>query len=53
MNSLGGRILLALLILIFDAAIFFIPLGAFFIVYVILARPPWSKEWVERLYRYD
>lgn len=43
------RLLLVLVILIVDAAAFFIPLGSLFIAYVILANPPWVREFLERL----
>ncbi len=45
-----ARFLLALLILTVDAVIFIIPLAACFLAYVIVARPPRVKEWVDRLY---
>lgn len=47
---MAGRIFLGLLILLIDGVVFVLPLGAFFIAYVILARPRWVKEWVDRLY---
>ncbi|MBI4114966.1 MAG: hypothetical protein HY447_00145 [Candidatus Omnitrophica bacterium] len=47
---LGTRILLAFLILVVDLAFFAIPLGALFISYVMIWRPPWFKEWISRLY---
>ncbi len=44
------RILLAILILLVDFVIFFLPVLALFAAYVLIARPPWFKTWVDRLY---
>lgn len=44
-----NRLLLALVILIVDAAVFVIPLGGLFIAYVILANPPWFRDFLARL----
>ena len=33
------------------AAAFALPLAALLIAYVLLARPAWFRDWVERLYR--
>ncbi|HEX6995952.1 MAG TPA: hypothetical protein VF339_17610 [Gammaproteobacteria bacterium] len=44
-----NRLLLALAILIVDAVVFVIPLGALFIAYVILANPPWVRDFLARL----
>jgi len=44
-------LLWALLIVIVDAAAFAVPLAALLIAYVLLTRPPWFRDWVERLYR--
>jgi len=48
---LAERLVWALLIVIVDAAAFAVPLAALLIAYVLLARPPWFRDWVERLYR--
>jgi hypothetical protein len=40
----------ALLIVMLDAAAFVLPLAALLLAYVLLARPPWFRDWVERLY---
>ena len=48
---LTERLIWALLIVIADAAAFAVPLAALLIAYVLLARPPWFRDWVERLYR--
>jgi hypothetical protein len=43
------RLLLALVILVIDAAAFIIPVGSLFIAYVILSNPPWVRAFLERL----
>ena len=43
------RLLLVLVILVIDTAVFFIPVGSLFIAYVILSNPPWVREFLERL----
>lgn len=48
MNPLQ-RVLLALVILLGDAIVFFIPLGGLFLAYVVLSNPPWFREFLERL----
>ena len=47
---LTERLIWALLIVIVDAAAFAVPLAALLIAYVLLARPLWFRDWVERLY---
>jgi len=47
---LTERLIWALLIVIVDAAAFAVPLAALLIAYVLLTRPPWFRDWVERLY---
>jgi hypothetical protein len=48
---LAERLVWALLIVMLDTAAFALPLAALLLAYVLLARPPWFREWVERLYR--
>ncbi len=48
---LSHRLVLALLIVLLDTAVFLIPLAAVLIAYILLARPPWFRDWVDRLYR--
>ena len=50
LNSFWGRLLLAFVIFLTDTLIFVLPLGALFIAYVLLARPRWVKDWLDRLY---
>ena len=44
------RFLLAAFIVVGDFLVFVIPICAIFFAYVILARPPWFKDWVYKLY---
>ena len=47
------RILLAVLIILIDVVAFALPLTGFFAAYVLLARPPWFRIWVDDLYHSD
>jgi len=40
------RILLAIGILVLDSVVFFLPLTAFFLAYVIIYNPPWVKNFI-------
>ena len=44
-----NRLMLAVTIVIVDAAIFFLPLAALFIAYVIVVNPPWVRDFLRRL----
>ncbi|HXV27707.1 MAG TPA: hypothetical protein VD913_01945 [bacterium] len=48
--NLTQRILLALFIFLVDALVFVIPLASLFMVYILLARPAWFKDWIAELY---
>jgi hypothetical protein len=48
---LAHRLVLTLLIVVVDTAAFAVPLAALLLAYVLLARPVWFRDWVERLYR--
>ena len=50
---LADRLVWALLVILVDAAAFAVPLAALLLAYVLLARPPWFRDWVEQLYRDD
>jgi hypothetical protein len=50
---LANRLVFAFIIVIADTLAFAIPLAALLLAYVLLARPPWFRDWVERLYRTD
>jgi hypothetical protein len=47
--SLQKRLILASGIILLDLVIFFLPLTAFFLAYVIIYNPPWVKEFLEGL----
>ena len=44
------RVALAVLIVVLDVAVFVIPVTGLLAAWVLLARPPWFREWVGRLY---
>ncbi len=46
----ADRWLLAVALVVIDLAIFAVPLTGMAAAYVLLARPPWFKRWVEQLY---
>lgn len=48
---LSHRLVLALLIVLVDTAAFLIPLAAVLLAYILLVRPPWFRDWMDRLYR--
>lgn len=50
---LADRLVWAFIIVIADTAAFAIPLAALLLAYVLLARPPWFRAWVEKLYGPD
>jgi hypothetical protein len=43
------RVLLCAGILLVDLAVFFLPLTAFFLVYILLVNPPWFREFLAGL----
>ena len=43
------RILLSLGILIVDLIVFFLPLKAIFLAYILILNPPWFREFLENL----
>jgi hypothetical protein len=48
---LAHRLVLALLIVLVDTAAFAVPLTSVLLAYILLARPAWFRDWVDRLYR--
>ena len=44
-----SRLLLAVVIVLVDWAVFFVPLAALFIAYVITTNPPWVRDFLNRL----
>jgi uncharacterized membrane protein YdjX (TVP38/TMEM64 family) len=51
--KLWQRIVLALLILVIDFAVFFVPLSAVFLATVVLFRPQWVEDFLDFLYYGD
>ena len=47
--SMTNRILICLGILVVDLAIFFFPLTALFLIYIIFYNPPWFREFLKGL----
>jgi hypothetical protein len=47
--SQSSRLLLALVIVLVDWAVFFVPLSALFIAYVIITNPPAVRDFLNRL----
>lgn len=46
----ADRCILALSLVVVDALLFVVPLTGVLAAYVVLARPPWFRAWVEQLY---
>jgi len=51
--STGERVTLAVAIVLIDVLVFVVPVTGLFAAWVLLARPPWFREWVDRLYTAD
>ncbi len=47
--SLTYRLLLCAGILLVDLVVFFLPLTALFLIYIILVNPPWFREFLADL----
>jgi hypothetical protein len=48
--STAERVVLAVLIVVLDVAVFVIPVTGLLAAWVLLARPAWFRDWVDRLY---
>lgn len=48
--ELGQRILLAAFLLIIDMVVFFIPLTAILLAYVIIFNPRWARDFINDLH---
>ena len=44
-----NRILLAVGIIVLDLVVFFLPLAAIFLAYIVMYNPPWAKDFLEML----
>lgn len=51
--SMTHRVLICIGILLIDLVVFFLPLTAFFLVYIILTNPPWFREYLQNLNQID
>ena len=47
------RILVCVIILLVDLAVFFLPLTAIFLVYIIYQNPPWFREFLQQINQAD
>ncbi len=47
--SMTNRILLCLGILLVDLVVFFLPLTAFFLIYILIYNPPWFRGFLDSL----
>ena len=45
------RWLLAVAVVVVDLVIVIVPLAALLAAFVLIARPPWFRAWLEELYR--
>lgn len=48
--STGKRVALALAVLVIDTAVFFVPLSALVLTFVVLARPFWFLDLAIKIY---
>ncbi len=44
-----NRIILSIAILLVDLGVFFLPLTAFFLIYILLFNPAWFREFLDSL----
>ncbi len=49
----ADRWLLAISLVVVDLFVFALPLTGLAAAWILLARPPWFRDWVERLYAPD
>jgi hypothetical protein len=47
--NMTQRVLLSLGILLVDALVFFLPLTALFLIYIMICNPPWFREFLNNL----
>jgi hypothetical protein len=47
--SMMNRVLLAVGVVVLDLAVFFVPLTALFMAYVLIYNPPWFREFLNTL----
>ncbi len=49
MMNMANRIMLGLGILLVDLAVFFLPLTAVFLIYILIVNPPWFRDFLNNL----
>ena len=42
-------VLICIGILLIDLVVFYLPLTAFFLIYILLVNPPWFREYLQKL----
>ena len=47
--TMNKRILICVGILLVDLAVFFLPLTALFLIYILIVNPPWFRGFLNRL----
>ena len=47
--TMTKRILMCTGILLLDLVVFFLPLTAFFLIYILIANPPWFRDFLNGL----
>ncbi len=43
------RVLICIGILLIDLVVFYLPLTAFFLIYILTVNPPWFREYLQKL----
>jgi len=51
--NMTQRVLLSFGILLVDLAVFFLPLTAFFLMYILIVNPPWFRDFLNNLNQSD
>ena len=49
--NITHRVLICIGILLLDLIVFFLPLSAFFLVYVLLVNPRWFRQYLQKIDR--
>ena len=47
--SMTYRVLICIGILLIDLIVFYLPLTAFFLIYILLVNPPWFREYLQQI----
>jgi hypothetical protein len=51
--SMTYRVLICIGILLIDLIVFYLPLTAFFLIYILLANPPWFRKFLQQINQVD